>query len=513
MPYVSPASTSYPVPPPPGPSSPQPMKTYSHVEAVFAILTLAFGYLYIRLITHGPLGVGATVLMLLFCVTAIAYMKISRASIAGGSWFWLLIIVLFSLNFTITGNRMLKNATLVFVVAATAFWFYAACHGRGVASIRRTCLYDGAQAIFVQPFAGFGDCPSAIAHGGRSPRQRYVRLILLGLLIALPLTLAIGAILVAADDAFAHLIDSVFHNFYYRVLRFMIEIVLGVPIAFYLFGMLYTGVHRRNAQDDSAAESGRMLTNLRVAPPVLLYTVALPIALLYIAFFVSQSAYYFSAFSELLPEGFTYAAYARRGFFELCVLAVVNLLLITAANLFCRRGEKKPLGLRLLSVVFSLFTLLLIATAMRKMMLYIEQYGLTLKRVTTSWFMLLLAVLFLFIIVNQFVTRLPFARCAVATGLLFFALLSFSNVDGLIAKYNVEQYMSGRLEEVDISLFYDLSESAVPYVLPLRHHEDPQIADEVETYLDWARARCDRQGPLSFNFAAYRAKTLLETEK
>ncbi len=82
---------------------------------------------------------------------------------------------------------------------------------------------------------------------------------------------------------------------------------------------------------------------------------------------VSQLAYFFSAFSGMLPEGqgFTSAAYARRGFFELTAIAAVNILLLLLVLLLAKRGPTGRIspGVKALSLFIGVFTLLLGATA------------------------------------------------------------------------------------------------------------------------------------------------------
>ena len=112
-------------------------------------------------------------------------------------------------------------------------------------------------------------------------------------------------------------------------------------------------------------------------------------------FFISQAGYFLSAFTNSLPEGFTYADYARRGFFELFAIALINLGVTCFMSLFSKKaGREKPFALKFYSVMISVFTLILIATAMSKMIMYINRYGLTALRFYTSWFMVLLAMIF-----------------------------------------------------------------------------------------------------------------------
>ena len=52
----------------------------------------------------------------------------------------------------------------------------------------------------------------------------------------------------------------------------------------------------------------------------------------YLLYLFSQSAYFFSAFRGLLPEEFTVAEYARRGFFEMSVIAVINFIVVSISS-------------------------------------------------------------------------------------------------------------------------------------------------------------------------------------
>lgn len=127
-------------------------------------------------------------------------------------------------------------------------------------------------------------------------------------------------------------------------------------------------------------------------------------------------------------------------------MAVLNLTLIALLQLFSRRDAdtgKKPAAVRVYTVILAVFTLALIVTALRKMLLYIDGYGLTALRVYTSWFMVLLGMVFLLVIASQFATRLHLARGIGAAFILLFALLNFADVDARMAAYNVEHYRAG----------------------------------------------------------------------
>ena len=62
----------------------------------------------------------------------------------------------------------------------------------------------------------------------------------------------------------------------------------------------------------------------------------------YLAYLFSQLAYFVGGFSGILPEGFTRAEYARRGFFEMTCLAGVNLALMTFGVGKVRHSGRTP---------------------------------------------------------------------------------------------------------------------------------------------------------------------------
>ncbi len=131
------------------------------------------------------------------------------------------------------------------------------------------------------------------------------------------------------------------------------------------------------------------------------------------------------------------------------------------------------------------FTLALIATAISKMGMYISYYGLTRLRIYTSWFMILLLLLFVIVLLRQF-KSFQGTKIAVISCICLFIALCYSNVDGLIAKYNIDRYQAGTLETLDISAFYELSDGAVPYMYELYlDTEDPVIKAELKEVIKW----------------------------
>jgi hypothetical protein len=213
-----------------------------------------------------------------------------------------------------------------------------------------------------------------------------------------------------------------------------------------------------------------LLSAVRKLPLAAVRPCLIILAVLYAVFFIAMGAYLFSAFSGSLPSSYTYAEYARRGFFELCGVAAINLLVIAIVYLFAKRGAGEyPRSLRALTATISAMTVLLILTAASKMLLYVERYGLTRLRVYTLWFMALLLCVFAVVVIWHIRPINAGKPIVIAFALLTLGLF-FTNTDGLIAKYNVEQYEAGALNTVDTETLTYMSDAVVPYLVDLEEN-------------------------------------------
>jgi hypothetical protein len=163
---------------------------------------------------------------------------------------------------------------------------------------------------------------------------------------------------------------------------------------------------------------------------------------------------------------------------------VLNFLILAVLSLFtARKGESPSWIQRILSVVLAVFTLVLISTAVAKMVMYIDCYGLTPKRVYATWLMLVLAVLFLLIIIRQFTERMKLIPVGMAACVVLYAALGLSGTDAFIAKYNVDRYLDGSLKEVDVSAMAQLGDAAVPQLVRLVQIMDEENGTDIAAYI------------------------------
>ena len=168
--------------------------------------------------------------------------------------------------------------------------------------------------------------------------------------------------------------------------------------------------------------------------------------------------------------------------------------------------------------MLALATLILIATAISKMFLYIRFYDLTVLRLFTSVVMLLLAIGFLLSIFAQWLRRVEvFPIMLVLTCALLLAV-PFLNVRGRIARYNVDAYLQraeqGVVENrIDCNyLLDDLGDAAIPEAVRLLESDKLNETDVqlVYTLLQSKHAHLQELASSLHTLASRRALNALE---
>ena len=480
---------------------------YSFKESIFALIFSFSGYVFFKTaFTTG--GVGSVVFLVVLCIASMIFAVMSKAKQSRRSYVYFAAAFIFFLNTGISGNLMIQFLDVIFGAVMYSMWTFSINNPlyKGADDNLIYCLFS---SVFGHPFRNFGKCPAAaISLTRKNGAGQNIRNVLIGLVIAAPVTLVVISLLSSADDNFSNLMDTFFDgiidNFFGDILLF----IFALPLSFLIFGAVYAAV--KNTEESRIDEEKCRNTTalLRLAPAAVMYSSVVPLCVVYVIFFFSQLAYFTSAFKGILPEEFSAAEYARQGFFELCAVAVINLAVIIAINLLCRFEEKRPALLKFFTALMSVFTIILIATAFSKMAMYIERFGLTQLRVYTSWFMVLLAVLFILVIVRQF-RKFNLAKIGSVIFTVMLAVLSFSQSDALIAKYNLEMYRNNTHDSSVLNM-HELSSDAVFAAVEMLESGDSAEYAEAEDYIKWTVDRSKGTAWYRNSVTDFIAKDILE---
>ena len=486
---------------------------FSATDIVFAYVILVCGFLYWNMISIMSLGMGVTIFALILCAAIIVYFRFSNLKQTKASLVFLGIIALSALNFSLFDGVLIKGLNFIFLSLCVVYWI---CLSTGTRLENKISIYmisDMMHQLFVIPFYNFNCCfAGAKQIFVKNQKGKGVLSGILGILIFLPVLILVITLLANADAAFEGMMDRIQFSMSENMMMHIRQLVLGIPVAFYLFGLIYGNRYQRNTGFVTLESVNKNVEAFRFAPHITVYSALTALNLVYVIFFLAQTTYFFSAFGDSLPQTMTYAEYARRGFFELCAVSGINLAVIAMAHLIMKREKIKILQWE--TAVLCIFTIALIATAMSKMGMYINYYGLTRLRVYTSWFMVVLILLFVIILLRQFMS-FQGTRIAVIGFICLFLTLCYGNVDGMIAKYNIDRYQAGTLESLDLDALSELSDASVPYLYELyQETADAVMKDDIREIIierpEWQTSRAIYQKSFrDFNLQTYNAEQII----
>ncbi len=307
--------------------------------------------------------------------------------------------------------------------------------------------------------------------------------------------LVFGALFASADGAFAELLGSVAPN---------PGAISGLP-GRALTALVGGGVAGGLALTALRREDERPATEPRRRLAPLEWTIALgALAALFIAFVAVQFIVLFGGSTHVLETaGLTYADYAHTGFGQLLVAAALVIAVVEAARRWAvveSRGSR--LLLRALLGVLCACTLVIVASALHRLDIYVDAFGATrLRVIAASTCVLVGAAIALVLAANATDRHGWVPRAFVVVAGIGALALSLGNPDAWIASRNVDRYeQTGRFDAVYAT---GLSADATP--------ELSRLPDEMAATIlagQGARLRTD-DGPFGFNVARERARDVL----
>ena len=460
-----------------------PIELFSTSDVVFSVIAMLLGYLFMNIVVFGGIGLGTLIFFALLIAFALVYARISRAKQSPISIFLMVTAAVFSLNFLLSSNLFIKRLDLIFILSLMAMWCFS-LNNSLYKGADDNIIYNLVSAVFIFPFRNFSKAPKCIESGIKNNKNaKIMKNIFIGLLIGIPATCTSCILLMSADKSFSLIINNLAENSFKNLSMNFIYLSIGMPIGCFLFGMVFSGIKAKQSEKLNEKFQNSCRETMYGFSPIVIYTSVIPLCIIYVIFFFTQINYFTSAFANVLPNSYeTAAEYARQGFFELCAVALVNLAVIIAINYFCKLNDgKRYTMLKFLTALLSVFTLILIGTAASKMIMYISRFGLTQLRFYTTWFMALLAALFILIFIRQF-KKINFAKIFMIFFVLMLAGLSFGKTDALITKYNIYAYEAGYTEKFDVENISELSLDAASEMEKLLDSENEMLRNAAEEY-------------------------------
>lgn len=442
-------------------------RNYTGLESVFAWICMAFGFFFCKVFPAHQNPMGAFILVVITFVVTTVVLKIKKAKLGVLPVMAVVSAMVMSGILILNSNPMIISLANTYAIVTYCYYIYAAQGNQTKLGFNDFVLVDYFKALFVAPFHKAGRLFQGMFSGKIRKSGDILGKIIKGGVIALIPTIVVCGLL-SYDSDFSRMIGNMVDLDAGEVFSNIWSLLLGIIVGQYVFRLFVASADNAVREKCTEAECVAKLKRIQKTHVATALAAVLPILFVYVVYFISQWKYYMSAFTGRLPAGLSYANYAREGFFQLCAVSVINMIIILFVQMFMDVSESVVEKVKKgIVITYAVFTLVLIATAMSKMALYISSYGLTEKRVLSSWLMLVLSIVFVVVIVKQFVAKLNAVAVSTAVVVVAFGILGLSNVDGIIARYNVDRYLDGSLETIDIWAMQDLGDAAVPELVRL----------------------------------------------
>lgn len=462
------------------PQIPRPLPIF----AVSLLLGLLFNYLLFGSVP----GIGFGIFIAAIVIGAVLLVARFRRRLTPLAWWFAALSVLFA---SLVGVRASYELTFMNVVLSLALLLFAVAETVG--DRIRTFSIVRYTALSWLPFYFIGNVALFFGAWFRERidgQRRNLGPVIRGVLLALPVLVIFALLFSSADLVFRKYLQATVHfNLSPETVARVVCIIVVTLLFLGAFWFIFTFRRKERAAAENVVKSndiGRTETH------ILLWSVNA----LFILFIAVQLAYLFGGERGIVSQGFTYAAYARRGFFELIVVAVISWILAWSVDRTAASVEPAHRRMtKFLLLVLVLQVVVVMASAFMRLVLYEQAYGFTTLRFYSHVFIVWLAVAFVLLLYKIFVRRreAALAFAMLISVLVFAAGVDAFNPDAFIARQNVQRYAA--TGKIDVFYLDYLSPDAVPAIMPILDANDAATAKAAASRLYWKQHRMEQSKP------------------
>ena len=412
-----------------------PLSLYdTHVKEnfhIFGVASILYGILYVFCmykndagITY-PIFVGATIGYIIFVIRKLE-MKLKKES-----RFYIVGMMLLGISTFCTDDARIiffnKTGVFLLTICMVLGLFYNTEKwnlGKYLGSIIRVCALSLIEVN--RPLAdAVWYCKNKL--GKKNSKYLYL---LIGFAITIPVFLVVFFLLTSADAVFRDWANQLFADVTFSEYILMTMMFLWMMFASYC---LLVNLSKEGINEE--------VKDVKKWEPLIGIPLASVLSLLYLVFSGIQIVYLFMGNMQL-PAGYTYAEYAREGFFQLLAVSIINLIIVLVGLCYFKPNKV----FKAILTIMTLCTFIMIASSAMRMVIYIQYYYLTFLRILVLWSLAVLTLIFIGVIAYTAKSSFPLFRYSLVVFTCFYIGLSFSHPDYWIAKINLESTKDTRSE-------------------------------------------------------------------
>ncbi len=377
---------------------------------------------------HGP-GIGITVSHWgLTAAVLWAAKSRKRLRLCPAGLFLLSLSVLLSGAYAVFANTTLRLLNLPVLLAVTTQALFSLTEQNTHPALNAQGLWEGLRR-YADSLFRWWKVPFASAGKLARNRKKASRSLAAGIVAGISAALMAAAILATADQVFFSILDSAAERLteldHVAILRIGATVLLTLLIFSHLFSLLQAPAKIR----PMAA---------RISDPTVFSLVLAGLALVYALFGYVQIRYLFAGVESVRMSG-GYAAYARTGFFQLVLVALLTLgVILPALTLF-----PESRAVRVLCGLTAALTVIIDVSAFVRMRMYIGAYGLSTLRVVTLWGIAVILLALLAALAKAVRPAWRICPALAVVVLISWVALNWINVNRVVANDLVARFNAG----------------------------------------------------------------------
>lgn len=339
------------------------------------------------------------------------------------------------------------------------------------------------------------------------------------------IALIVIGLLCSADNEFAKIFSTIFKDInIFNVSELTGRIIIIIIAFFYFAGFFMNMLDKENGlkefEKDEKAEKKESYT-IRMMITVL--------NLVYLVFCFTQIKVLFT------EQNIKYSEFARKGFFQLMIVSLINIVMILKANnKNLKETEKQEKYKKTMCIVMVIFTLIIIISAFARMTLYQQNYGYTRLRILVDYTLITEIILLIPTIIYILKNKIDLIKTYFVIIITMYCLVNFINIDKIIMKNNFNRYKETGY--IDLNYLMEMNNSdLIEQLLELKDTEfkysekaysqsdtdkqeiQEQIGKqqrELNGYLaSWKKSFNETHTLAEFNLPKMRAKSILNNRK
>lgn len=339
------------------------------------------------------------------------------------------------------------------------------------------------------------------------------------------IALIVIGLLCSADNEFAKIFSTIFKDInIFNVSELTGRIIIIIIAFFYFAGFFMNMLDKENGlkefEKDEKTEKKESYT-IRMMITVL--------NLVYLVFCFTQIKVLFT------EQNIKYSEFARKGFFQLMIVSLINIAMILKANnKNLKETEKQEKYKKTMCIVMVIFTLIIIISAFARMTLYQQNYGYTRLRILVDYTLITEIILLIPTIIYILKNKIDLIKTYFVIIITMYCLVNFINIDKIIMKNNFNRYKETGY--IDLNYIMEMNNSdLIEQLLELKDTEfkysekaysqsdtdkqeiQEQIGKqqrELNGYLaSWKKSFNETHTLAEFNLPKMRAKSILNNRK